>query len=110
MDGCVLAGCGAFFVVGIVLGWLLLHRKRGQPIQRTLVIAECIQPQLQCKPVPCQHPYYRVISECSEKPIEEQVRRDSCYKIQMPQSQNSKTYVPTPTGNNGKLSRSSVTN
>ncbi|GFT56246.1 hypothetical protein TNCV_130301 [Trichonephila clavipes] len=59
MDGTLLIGCTTPLI-------LLIGSFATEDANRSsLVIAGCLQPQVVCRSVPCQHPYYRVISEYS---------------------------------------------
>ncbi|GBL81498.1 hypothetical protein AVEN_143756-1 [Araneus ventricosus] len=65
MNSILLVGCITPLILLIIIGWFVCHRRRKPQIRSSLVIAECLEPQVVCRPVPCQHPYYRVISEYS---------------------------------------------
>ncbi|KAF8790887.1 uncharacterized protein LOC129960556 [Argiope bruennichi] len=65
MDSILLVGCITPLILFLIIGWFICHRRRKPQFRSSLVIAECLEPQVICRPVPCQHPYYRVISEYS---------------------------------------------
>ncbi|GFY59495.1 uncharacterized protein TNIN_153641 [Trichonephila inaurata madagascariensis] len=65
MDSILIIGCTTPLILFIIIGWFICHRRRKPQLRSSLVIAECLQPQVVCRSVPCQHPYYRVISEYS---------------------------------------------
>ncbi|KFM75442.1 hypothetical protein X975_19103, partial [Stegodyphus mimosarum] len=69
MDAFAIVGCVTSLLFIIIIGWQLYNRKRKPRFNNRLVIAETLQPQIVCCSVPCQHPYYRVISECTEYKI-----------------------------------------
>ncbi|GFY60297.1 uncharacterized protein TNIN_83071 [Trichonephila inaurata madagascariensis] len=64
MDGTLIIGCTPL-ILFIIIGWFICRKRRKPQLRSSLVIAECLQPQVACRSVPCQHPYYRGISEYS---------------------------------------------
>lgn len=65
----VIAGCAAIFIFFVIIVWHVYSNKRRPQLQSSVVIAEPLQPQVVCRSVPCQHPYYRVISEYTDQDI-----------------------------------------
>lgn len=81
MLGLVVAGCAAIFIFFVVIVWNVIKNQQRPQLKSSLLIAEPLQPQVVCRSVPCQHPYYRVISEYSDQdasheaiPLNEKVR------------------------------------
>ncbi|XP_071043630.1 uncharacterized protein [Parasteatoda tepidariorum] len=71
MESILIAVCSISVVAFIVVGGLLCSRRKKPTLKNSIVIAESLQPEVLCKSVPCQHPYYRVIFECSRQNIPE---------------------------------------
>ena len=69
MDGFAIAGCAAIFILFVIIAWQVYSKKRRPKLQSSVIIAESLQPQVVCRSVPCQHPYYRVISEYSGQDV-----------------------------------------
>lgn len=65
----VIAGCAAIFIFIVIIAWHVYSNKRRPQLRSSVVIAEPLQPQVVCRSVPCQHPYYRVISEYTDQDV-----------------------------------------
>lgn len=69
MLGFIIVGCSAIFLFFAIIVWHIFNHQQRPRRHSSLIVAEPLQPQVVCKSVPCQHPYFRVISEYCDAEI-----------------------------------------